>query len=116
MSIIKSAYAATINLQPAGTNFEAVSQFRIENIIPVLFSLLLVVTGIIFLFILIMGGIKWMMSEGDDKKLASARNQVTNALVGLAIVFAAWAVVALINTIFQINLLSFDLPVMKLAQ
>ena len=93
MSLIKTAYAATVNLKPAGTNFEAVSQFRIENMIPILFSLLLVVTGIIFLFILIMGGIKWMMSEGDDKKLTVARNQVTNALVG-CIVFI-WAALLL---------------------
>lgn len=114
MSLIKQALAATIDLAPQG-DFARVAGFRIENMIQTIFTLLLIVVGVVFLFILIMGGIKWMMSEGDEKKLTVARNQVTNALVGLAIVFAAWAVIALIQTVFGINLLKFNIPTMTIA-
>jgi hypothetical protein len=104
--------AETFNLAPVGS-FQRVGEFKISNMVSTLFSVILVVVGIVFLFVLIMGGLKWLMSEGDDKKLTVARNQVTNALVGLAIVFSAWAVVALINSIFKINLLQFSIPQMQ---
>lgn len=45
------------------------------------------------------------MSEGDQKNVEAARNQITNALIGLAIVFAAFAIMKLIETIFGISLL-----------
>lgn len=115
MNLIKPVLALAENefdLSPSG-KFANVGKFRLNNMVSTFFSILLVVVGIVFLFVLIMGGLKWMMSEGDDKKLTAARNQVTNALVGLVIVFAAWAIVALINSIFGINLLNFTIPAMS---
>ena len=40
---------------------------------------------------LIWGGIEWITSGGDKQKYEAARNRITAALVGLAIVAAAWA-------------------------
>ena len=114
LNLVKIAYAAeTITLKPESTAFAQIGNFTIPNMVSTFFSILLVVVGIVFLFVLIMGGLKWLMSEGDDKKLTVARNQVTNALVGLAIVFSAWAVVALIKSIFGIDLLNVSIPTMK---
>jgi hypothetical protein len=60
---------------------------------------------------LIWGGLRWVMSEGDEKAVTAARNQITNALIGLAIVFAAFAIMKLIETVFGIKLLSgFTVP------
>ena len=110
MNLIKPVLAAdtTFDLSPTG-DLNRIGKLTLPNMLSTLFSVLLVVVGIVFLFMLIMGGLKWMMSEGDDKKLTAARNQVTNALVGLVIVFAAWALVALINSIFGVNLLNFTI-------
>ena len=54
----------------------------------------LVLTGAILasLFFLLIGAIKWI-TKGDDKaELESARNQITNAILGLVIAMAAWAI------------------------
>ena len=70
----------------------------------------MVIAAIVFFFILVVGGIKWIASGGDKAKTESARNQITSALVGLVIVFAAWAIVALINVFFNINIFELAIP------
>jgi len=68
-------------------------------------SLILLLVSLVFFFILVIGGLKWVTSGGDEKKVGAARAQITNALIGLAIVFAAWAIMKLIGTVFGIEIL-----------
>lgn len=49
------------------------------------------------------------MSGGDKAGTESARGQITAALVGLVIVFSAWAIATLVGAVFGVNILSFDL-------
>ena len=46
------------------------------------------------------------MSGGDKANTEAARNQITAALVGLVIVFAAWAILTLVDTFFGTAILS----------
>lgn len=101
------AFAAdTINLDPSTSDFQPLTSITVSGIVSGAISLALLVVALVFFFILIMGGLKWVMSGGDQKNVESARNQITNALVGLAIVFATFAIMKLIETIFGISLLS----------
>jgi len=59
----------------------------VNDLIKFVFGLAAVLT---FAF-LIWGGIEWITSGGDKQKYEAARNRITAALVGLAIVAAAWA-------------------------
>lgn len=43
-------------------------------------------------FQLILGGISWISSGGDKGKTEEARNRLTNAIIGLGIVFASWSI------------------------
>ena len=55
-----------------------------------------------------------MTSGGDEKKVGAARAQITNALIGLAIVFAAWAIMKLIQYVFGIDILgNLTIPTFK---
>lgn len=102
---------AQINLQPAeGSQFRPLAGLTIPGIISGLIRLTVVVAAVVFFFILVIGGIKWIASGGDKAQTESARNQITAALVGLVIVFAAWAIVALINTFFKIDIFSLAIP------
>ncbi len=102
---------AQINLQPGeGTQFAPLAKLTIPGLISALIRLTVVVAAIVFFFILVIGGIKWIASGGDKAQTESARNQITAALVGLVIVFAAWAIVALINTFFHIDIFSLVIP------
>ncbi|MEK7112404.1 MAG: hypothetical protein AAB875_03680, partial [Patescibacteria group bacterium] len=72
---------------------------------------ILVIAALVFFFILVIGGIRWIASGGDKAHTEAARSQITAALVGLVIVFAAWAIVQLINTFFGIDIFKLTLPV-----
>lgn len=82
----------------------------IQSLLSGLVKTLVVVAAIVFFFMLVLGGIKWIMSGGDKGKTEEARNQITAALVGLVIVFAAWAIAQLIATLFGVNVFDLELP------
>jgi len=103
------AFAQDINLQPIGFGKE-LTTLTVRGIVSGAISLVMLVVALIFFFILIAGGLRWVMSGGDEKAVTSARNQITNALIGLAIVFAAFAIMKLIETIFGISLFTLTIP------
>lgn len=111
LSLVAPVYAQQIDLKPkAGTGWDSLQNITPASLISGLISLVMLVAALLFFFMLIWGGIKWVTSEGDEKKVASARAQITSALIGLAIIFAAWAIVQLINVVFGINILQLELP------
>ncbi|HUW21522.1 MAG TPA: pilin [Candidatus Bathyarchaeia archaeon] len=68
----------------------------IQGVIRIIFVLAVVLT---FLFLL-WGGIQWIMSGGDKEKYEEARNRITAALVGLAIIALAWLIIKLVTYFF----------------
>lgn len=100
-------YAAdNIQIQPGtNSNFTNLTNLTPNGIISGAIGLLMLAVALIFFFILILGGIKWVTSEGDEKKVGAARAQITNGLIGLAIVFASWAIMKLIETVFGISII-----------
>jgi hypothetical protein len=97
--------ADEIQLKSSTNDFTKLQDLTISGIISGAISLVLIVVALVFFFILVIGGLKWVTSGGDEKKVGAARAQITNALIGLAIVFAAWAIMKLIGTLFGIDIL-----------
>jgi len=85
----------------------------VVSIVSGLITLALIVAAVIFFFMLLIGGVQWIMSGGDKQNVENARNRITNALIGLVIVFAAWAIGALMETFFGVNIFSLTLPSLK---
>ena len=54
---------------------------------------ILYIVGIIAVIMLIIGGIKYVVSGGDAKKVTDAKNTVLYAIIGLVIAFLAFAIV-----------------------
>lgn len=73
-------------------------------------TLLLIGTGIAFFFMFVIGGIKWITSGGDKEKVEGAKKQITSALIGLILILSVFAVANLVEALFGINLVSFNLP------
>jgi hypothetical protein len=107
-ALIPQIYAqqggGTIEFDP-GTNYTGIKTVTVGGIITGGIKIVMIVVSIVFFFILIFGGLKWVTSGGDEKKVAAARSQITNALIGLAIILAAWAIISLIGTLFGVQLL-----------
>ena len=52
--------------------------------------------GIIAVFMVLIGGFRWMVSGGDEEKLAAAKRTISAAIVGTVIVMLAWALVSFV--------------------
>lgn len=109
--MINKVLAQTIDLKPKG-NFAALERINFSSLVGIFVQYTLIIAAIIFFFVLLIGGIKWITSEGDEKKVGAARNQLTNALIGLAIIFGAWAIMGIISQMFLggQSLLNLTLP------
>jgi hypothetical protein len=106
--LVKPVFAQNIPLTPVGP-FGVLANLTVDKLVSGAISLVLVLVSLVFFFILVLGGLKWITSEGDEKRVGAARAQITNGLIGLAIIFAAWAILTLIGRLFGINLLNLEI-------
>lgn len=60
----------------------------IEAVIKTLLGFL----GIVAVIMIMLGGFKWMTSQGDDKKVGDAKKLIYAGIIGLIIVIAAFAI------------------------
>ena len=82
----------------------------ISGILRTFIQVLILGGIIIFIFQFLLGGIKWITSGGDEAKVKEAREQVTQALIGLVIVFVAFAIAKLIEAVFGVNIQNLTVP------
>ena len=54
---------------------------------------ILYIVGILAVIMLIIGGIRYVVSGGDSKKVTDAKNTILYAIIGLIICFLAFAIV-----------------------
>jgi hypothetical protein len=98
-----------ISLKPS-TEFNNLTGITFGGIVSGLISFIMIIAALVFFFMLILGGIQWMLSGGVKAGAEAARGIITAALIGLVIVFSAWAIVQLINAVFGVNILSLNMP------
>ena len=82
-------------------------QFKIEDLglfISRAINVALLIAAILVFVYLVWGGIQWISSGGDKGKTEEARARITAALVGLAVVAAAWAVMLLVQYFFGLSI------------
>ncbi|HEY4694478.1 MAG TPA: hypothetical protein VIH52_00775 [Candidatus Nanoarchaeia archaeon] len=77
---------------------------NLGEIFQSLLTLAFFVAGLAFLAMLVLGGIQWISAGGDAKALDAARTRITNAVVGLVIVVAAYALTAIVEQVFGISI------------
>ena len=58
----------------------------------------LYIVGIIAVIMLIIGGVRYVISGGDSKKVTDAKNTVLYAIIGLVICFFSYAIVNFVIT------------------
>jgi TRAP-type C4-dicarboxylate transport system permease small subunit len=103
------AAAQDFDIKPGG-QFTSLVTITLPGIVQTAIRLVLVVAAIVAFFFLVLGGIKWVTSGGDKEQTQKAQGQITAALVGLVIVFAAWAILRLIEAFFGIKIFDLTIP------
>ncbi len=82
-------FGAATNL---GTNVPVVQ--TVANIINILLGFL----GVIAVVLILIGGFKWMTSQGNEEKIGEAKKLLGAGVVGLVIIFVAYALAYFIVT------------------
>ena len=57
--------------------------------------------GVIFLVLLIFGGIQWMIAGGNEESVKKAQNTIKNSITGLVVVLLAYAITYFIVSRFS---------------
>lgn len=55
-------------------------------------NLVLGLLGLIAVIIILIGGFKWMTAGGNEDKVSEAKKMITQGLIGLVIILAAWGI------------------------
>lgn len=100
-----------IKLKPTMPPFANLGNIEPGPVISTLIIVILIVAVILALIYLLIGGAQWITSGGDKARTEAARGKITAALVGLVIVFLAWAIIFIINTLFGIDIFKLTIPV-----
>jgi hypothetical protein len=84
----------------------------IANLVQASIRLLLIVAFIIDLIWTMLAGLRFITAGGDPKTVGSAWSQIYWGLIGMVVVIGSFAIIKLIETFFQVNIISggFQLP------
>lgn len=65
---------------------------------------LFLVAGLLTFALLLMGGIRYLTAGGDAKATEAAMKMITNAVIGLAIVIAAYGLATILAGLFGVDI------------
>lgn len=94
-----------INIQDPTGPYRNVYNLRPSGYVRTAINLLLGFAGVLAFLYLLWGGVQWITAGGDKDALDKARKRITQALIGLAIVFSVYALLYIIRVLFSINLI-----------
>ena len=82
-----------------------------SKLVSGIISVFLILAVLYFLFFFMTGALTYLSAGGDDKKVQTAKTQLTNSLIGLAIIFFVFAILQLLGNFFGIkDIFSLNLP------
>ena len=97
---VLAAGAIQSGLDPTKVTFTDLGAF-----IGVLTSVVFIVAGLAAFFYLILGGFQYITSGGDKAGAQAARDRITYAILGLAIIAAAAAILGVAQAVFGIQII-----------
>ena len=98
-----SLLATTIDIQKQLQDVPFWKSGDLAGLLSKLIGVGIVFAGVVAFVFLIFGALRWITSAGNKEQLTTAQNTITNALVGLVIIFAAWAILSLVKYFFGLS-------------
>lgn len=75
----------------------------VNAVVPYVFGLV----GFLLILYLLWGGFEWMTSGGNQENIQKAQAKITGALVGFLIIFAAYWIIQILETLLGVRLLGW---------
>jgi Type IV secretion system pilin len=91
------------------TRYGTLFNYTPSMFLRTLLNVLLGVAGVASFIFLLWGGLSWILAGGDKEGTEKARKKITAALIGLAIVFSAYALLYILRALFNVNLIQVEL-------
>lgn len=79
----------------------------VPTLIANILAVLTFVAAISAFIMLIFGGFRFIIAQGDPKAVQAARGTLTWAVVGLVMIIISWLILVFISQFFGLNLTSF---------
>ena len=93
-----------------GSGGNAAGPTGVGSILSGVIGVFLVMAFVMAFIFLLVGGLNWITSGGDKAKLQLARDRITNAIIGLIVVAAAWAVMMIVSDFVGIDFPNLNIP------
>jgi hypothetical protein len=96
---------------PGGYNLRPVSGMpsegysTLQTILTWSITMLMIVATLVFIVLLVWGGIQWITSGGEKAGIESARKRIVFAIAGLVVIFLSFAIIRLVGQFFDLKLL-----------
>lgn len=98
-----------ITVAPSGEEIEVATLKGFECIFARILNTVIRLGGIALFVMLLIGGFKLMTAGGDAKKVQSAQQTLTYAVIGLVVIIGAWFVFRLIEIFTGVPVLKFEI-------
>jgi hypothetical protein len=109
-SFSSPVYAQQPIITTGGGGGNSITGLHLSELADILVGIindLLAVAGVVTIIIIVVGGIRMILSAGDIKAMQSARASVTFGIVGLVIILLAVAIVIIVGKFFGVSNLTF---------
>jgi len=81
----------SVKCDPASAN--PANECKVNGLLATVINILSLVVGVIAVIMIIVGGLKYIMSSGDSNNINSAKNTILYAIIGLVVVALAQVIV-----------------------
>ncbi len=79
---------------------------HLATLISTVIGALTIIAGLAFMLYFIFGAINWIISNGDQQKVETAKNQMVAAGIGIVIVVAAYTITGVVGIVLGIDILN----------
>lgn len=79
---------------------------KFSDLMSKIIGIMTIAGGLWFLIQFVVGAFKWLTSGGDKNNVESAKEHLTHAVIGLAVLVAAYVIAGLIGAIFGLDILN----------
>lgn len=77
-----------------GFGAEGISKF-----LSLVIQLIYIVAAVVFVFMLLIGGLQWVMSGGDKEAIGKARSRLIHAIIGITLLALVWLILKVLGQI-----------------
>lgn len=94
------------DVQPYSGNSIPILELFLRNVVTMAF----IIAGLWFFIQIILSGYNYITAAGDKESVQKAQRRIQQALIGLVIILALYALNHTINIVFGLNIISFNIP------